>query len=277
MQALSSTIGSYGTTLVIIALTVLFGLERLFPLRAPTQRLGHRLLVNGIMSVLTFAVAAFLVRPSAIRALHWSMEHSFGVFHWVHVSFWLEVILSFLLMDLTFYYWHRLNHRVSFLWRFHNVHHVDPDLDASTGFRFHFGEVALSVFFRVVQSAVLGISLPVFILYEFVFQVETYFHHSCLRLPFGLEILLNLFIVTPRMHGIHHSQFHEETDSNFSVIFSFWDRVHKTFRWDIPQSQIIIGVPGYSEPSDNSMVNVLLVPFRKQKDYWLSHESRHFS
>jgi sterol desaturase/sphingolipid hydroxylase (fatty acid hydroxylase superfamily) len=62
-------------------------------------------------------------------------------------------IVAFLLLDLTFYYWHRANHVWPWLWRFHNVHHVDPDLDASTSFRFHFFEIGFSAAFRAAQIA----------------------------------------------------------------------------------------------------------------------------
>lgn len=253
---------------VLAVLVLLFTLERLFPLRRPTRRLPSRLLVNGAMSVLTLGVATFLVRPAALMTLSWSAENSFGLFHLIHTAPWLEGVLSFLLLDLSFYYWHRLNHALPFLWRFHNVHHLDPDLDASTGFRFHFAEVGISIIFRISQVGLLGLSLPVLIIYEFVFQVAVYFHHSNLHLPLSLERGMNYFFVTPRIHGIHHSQIREETDANYSVIFSFWDRVHRTFVWRVPQSEITIGVPGYSLPSDNLFYNVLLAPFRRQRAYW---------
>src|SRR6185503_18602759 len=105
---------------------------------------------------------------------------------------------------------------------------IDPDLDVSTGFRFHFGEIALSSIFRVVQIGLIGPSLTTFLVYELVFLVNTLFHHSNVRLPVDVERLLNKVFVTPRMHGIHHSQVRTELNSNFSVVFSWWDRLHRT-------------------------------------------------
>jgi sterol desaturase/sphingolipid hydroxylase (fatty acid hydroxylase superfamily) len=171
-------------------------------------------------------------------------------------------------MDLTFYWWHVANHRIPFLWRFHNVHHIDPDLDVSTAFRFHFGEVALSAGFRAIQVSAIGLSASMFVMYELVFQANTLFHHSNVRLPIRVERLLNLVLVTPRMHGIHHSQIRDETNSNYSVVFSWWDRLHRTLGVNIPQSEIVIGVPAYADPADNSLWNDLLLPFRRQRDYW---------
>jgi sterol desaturase/sphingolipid hydroxylase (fatty acid hydroxylase superfamily) len=186
----------------------------------------------------------------------------------------VQFIIAFLLMDLAFYWWHVANHRIPFLWRFHNVHHIDPDLDVSTAFRFHVGEVALSTAFRIVQVSVIGLSAWMFAAYEIVFQANTLFHHSNVRLPIGIERLLNLVIVTPRMHGIHHSQVRDETDSNFSVVFSWWDRLHRTLGLNIPQPEIVVGVPAYARPEDNRFWNAFLLPFHRQRDYWRGEDGR---
>jgi hypothetical protein len=106
------------------------------------------------------------------------------------------------------------------------------------------------------------------VVYELVFQANTLFHHSNVRLPIRIERLLNLVLVTPRMHGIHHSQVRDETNSNYSVVFSWWDRLHRTMGLNVPQSDIVIGVPGYSNPADNTLWNDLVLPFRPQRDYW---------
>ena len=246
----------------------LFILERALPLRHRTRPLLARLWLNLAISALAFGVAAALVRPAALAALNWSAEKPFGL---AHVLSWppaVQFVAGFLWMDLTFFWWHIANHRIPFLWRFHNVHHIDPDLDLSTGFRFHFGEVAMSAAFRVAQVAAIGISMPAFAAYEIAFQANTLFHHSNLRLPIRLERILNIILVTPRMHGIHHSQRRDETDSNYGVVFPWWDLLHRTLGLNVPQSEIKIGVPGYTRPDDNRFLNALTMPFRKQRDYW---------
>ncbi len=177
-------------------------------------------------------------------------------------------ILAFLGLDLSFYYWHRLNHRAPFLWRFHNCHHSDPDLDATTSFRFHPGEIVLSSSLRLVQGAIIAPVLSVVFAHELIFQACTFFHHSNIRMPKKLDWLLSYVIITPRMHGIHHSNYKSETDSNYGVIFSFWDRLHGTFRNSPAQKKITIGVPGYGSPEDNKTKELLKAPFKQQKDYW---------
>jgi sterol desaturase/sphingolipid hydroxylase (fatty acid hydroxylase superfamily) len=187
---------------------------------------------------------------------------------------WAEFALSFLLMDLGFYYWHAANHRVPILWRFHNVHHIDPDLDVTTALRFHFGEIALSSGFSLLAISLIGMSGWAFAVYQLVFQAEILFHHSNLRLPIGFERLLSKVIVTPRMHGIHHSQVRRENNSNFGTVFTWWDRLHRTLGLNTPQSEIVIGIPGYSREEDNRPANALLMPFQKQRDYWRAPDGK---
>jgi sterol desaturase/sphingolipid hydroxylase (fatty acid hydroxylase superfamily) len=256
------------TIVVVLVLATLFVVERFLPLRRGTRPLLGRLFVNFAISALAFATAVFLVRPAALSVLAWASERPFGLIHVMPMSAAVQFVIAFLLMDLAFYWWHVANHRISFLWRFHNVHHIDPDLDVSTAFRFHVGEVALSTAFRIVQVSAIGLSAWMFAIYEIVFQANTLFHHSNVRLPIRIERLLNFVIVTPRMHGIHHSQVRDETNSNYSVVFSWWDRVHRTIGLNIPQSEILIGVPGYAEAAENSFSNAFLLPFRRQRDYW---------
>ena len=253
---------------LVLLVTLLFVVERFAPLRRISRPLLGRLLVNVGMSMLVFAVAMVVVRPAALAVLQWAAGKPFGLIHLVPMPVAAQLVVACLLMDLTFYWWHVANHRIPFLWRFHNVHHIDPDLDVSTAFRFHVGEVALSAGFRVAQVGVIGPSAWMFAIYELVFQANTAFHHSNVRLPIQFERLLNLCLVTPRMHAIHHSQVRDETNSNYSVVFPWWDRLHRTLGLNIPQSDLVIGVPGYADRADNRFWNDLLLPFRRQRDYW---------
>ena len=251
-----------------VVFVFLFALERFFPLRKATRSLIARLFVNLAIAIFTFIAAIGMVQPAARWALGWSAGRHFGLVHFVALPAPFEFAVSFLLMDLAFYYWHVANHRVPFLWRFHNVHHIDPDLDVSTAFRFHFGEILLSTAFSLLQVSFIGPSAWVFGVYQLIFQAEVIFHHSNVRLPIGVERLLNKVVVTPRMHGIHHSQVQRENNSNFGTVFPWWDRFHRTLGVNIPQDEVVVGVPGYTLPEDNTLWNALLIPFRKQRDYW---------
>jgi sterol desaturase/sphingolipid hydroxylase (fatty acid hydroxylase superfamily) len=257
------------TSSILVALFgILLVLEQVFPLRRRVLSLLQHLVLNLGLSLIALLTAAALVKPFGATLLRWSAGNSIGLLHLLRLPPPVSLVAGFLLMDLSFYYWHRANHKIPLLWRFHNVHHIDADLDVSTAFRFHFGEIAFSAAFRVVQILLLGVSGWTYAIYELAFQANTMFHHSNIRLPAGIERVLNTALVTPRMHGIHHSQVEGETNSNFSTVFSFWDRLHRSLNTSVPQEKIVIGVPAYTGKDDLSFVRCLLVPFQKQRDYW---------
>jgi sterol desaturase/sphingolipid hydroxylase (fatty acid hydroxylase superfamily) len=154
------------------------------------------------------------------------------------------------------------------------VHHIDPDLDVSTAFRFHFVEVGFSAGFRAAQVLLIGPSLAALVVYEVAFELGTLFHHSNVRMPLAVERVLNRIFVTPRMHGIHHSDIREENLANFGVVFSWWDRLQRTLCLNVPQSEVTIGIPGYSSAGDNRLTRSLVMPFRAQRDYWAGPQGK---
>ena len=254
---------------VLAIFLVLFCLEALRPLRRPKRAWGPRWVLNGAVTALAFITGAFTVRPVALGAAAWIAGQGFGLLHLLPpLPFWARLAAGVLLMDLTFYYWHRLNHTWPLLWRFHNVHHLDPDLDLSTSFRFHFGEVLYSTAFRLLQVGLLGVLPVTYLTYEVLFNCATMFHHSNVRLPVRLERLVNKVLVTPRMHGVHHSVVAREAYSNYSVVFSLWDRLHRSLRLNVKQAEVVIGVPGYLLPRDNRLFPLLTLPFTGQRRYW---------
>src|SRR5437868_8151373 len=111
-----------------VLFALLFGLERVCPLRKGTRSLLGRLVVNVAVSALTFLAAATLVQPATHWALHLSASKPFGLIHLVTLPSWLELTLSFLLMDLAFYFWHLAIHRASFLFRLFIFHLTDSAL-----------------------------------------------------------------------------------------------------------------------------------------------------
>jgi sterol desaturase/sphingolipid hydroxylase (fatty acid hydroxylase superfamily) len=247
---------------------VLLLLESLVPLRRLKRARGPRYVVNGTLTGLGFLAGVLAVRPAALGAALWTQQHSIGLLHLAALPVWIQVAAGFLLMDLTFYYWHRLNHTRPLLWRFHNVHHADPDMDVTTSFRFHWGEVLYSTVFRLLQVSLIGVAPFTYLAYEVAFNSATMFHHSNMRLPVAWERRLNRVFVTPRMHGVHHSAVGPETNSNYSVIFSWWDRLNRSLTLNVAQREIVIGVPGYLKPGDNRIFPMLALPFAPQRPYW---------
>lgn len=136
-----------------------------------------------------------------------------------------------------------------------------------------FGELLLSSGFRTGQIVVFGVDPFTLVLFETMIAAAAQFHHANVRLPLRLERALNLLFVTPRMHGIHHSLVRSETDSNFPTVFSFWDRLHRTNRLDVPQGEVVIGVPGCRDAGELSFLGCLLLPFRPLRPWRLADGS----
>jgi sterol desaturase/sphingolipid hydroxylase (fatty acid hydroxylase superfamily) len=252
--------GAAITTAVVLG----FLAEQRAPLRARTRPLGERLLVNVAMVALAALVLRLAMIPAAVAVAAAGERAGVGLLRWLPLPSPAAAVVGFLLLDWTVYVWHRLNHRAPLLWRFHVVHHTDLDLDVSTAFRFHAGELLLSIAWRSAQIVLLGIGPGLVLVYETAMEAATAFHHSNWRLPRGLERVLNLVLVTPRMHGIHHSVVEREASSNWSVIFSWWDRVHRTLRLGVPNEVLTIGLPAYRDSRALGALALLALPFKRQ-------------
>jgi sterol desaturase/sphingolipid hydroxylase (fatty acid hydroxylase superfamily) len=181
---------------------------------------------------------------------------------------WLEAPLAVALMDYTLYLWHVLMHRSPWLWRLHLPHHVDLDLDASTALRFHFSELVVSIVWRAGQVALIGVSPPAYSGWQKLLMFSILFHHSNVELPIELERWLSRIIVTPRLHGIHHSIIRDETDSNWSSGLTLWDWLHGTLKLNVPQRAIVIGVPAYRQSEQVSLGKIIRMPFTSQPPSW---------
>jgi sterol desaturase/sphingolipid hydroxylase (fatty acid hydroxylase superfamily) len=148
----------------------------------------------------------------------------------------------------------------------HEAHHADRDLDASTAARFHFLEFIASVPWRCAQITVIGVGPRALALWQKLTLAEVLFHHSNLRLPRVLERALAAFVVTPRLHGIHHSVVRAERDSNYSSGLTLWDRLHGSARLDLERDDVKIGLPAIDGPGGMTFVKTLAVPFRVSQE-----------
>lgn len=258
----------FSATLVVGAFGTLLWSERRRPLRRAVEnkltRNARNLAVAGVAAV----ALQFVERPVIAPLAALVERRKWGLLKRLPLPQWMEVALAVVLLDYTLYVWHVLTHRVPLLWRFHLVHHVDLDLDASTALRFHFGELGFSVAWRAVQVLALGITPLSLSAWQNFLYVSILFHHSNVRLPVRTEQRLNLLLVTPRMHGIHHSLVRAETNSNWSSGLSLWDRMHGTLKLNVPQEEITIGVPAYRQPEEVRLTSILKMPFGEERSVW---------
>lgn len=173
------------------------------------------------------------------------------------------LLLDLLLLDLWIYFWHRANHELPWLWRFHQVHHRDLFLDTTTALRFHFGELLLSALARAAVIVLAAVPLASVLVFEGLVTASALFHHSNVRLPPALERALARVIITPSRHWVHHHAVRRDTDSNYGTILSGWDALFGSRSATQRTPDLTIGVEGAAELS---LPRLLLLPWRGTRE-----------
>ena len=239
--------------------------ERRRPLRRRFEAPWRRDLRNlGVAAVGALALQ-LCERPLSDPLADAVGRRRWGLLKQLPLPRWLELPLMVALMDYTLYVWHVGLHRIPLLWRMHRAHHSDLEVSASTAFRLHFTELALSGPWRAAQVSLLGVDRTGLEAWRTFTVLAILFHHSNLRLPLALERRLVRVIVTPRMHGIHHSIVPDEVDANWSSGLSLWDRLHGTLRLDRPQRDEALGLVDVRRPEEVRLKEALLLPFSRPR------------
>ena len=247
--------------LLIGGVAALLWLERKRPLRMAVEPGLRRVARNVAVGVLTAATVSAIERPIVTRVAAIAGRRGWGIVPRLGASTGVATAAGVVLMDYTLYWWHVLLHRVPALWRMHEPHHIDRDLDTSTALRFHFAEFLASIPWRCAQVIVIGAGPRVLALWQKLTLAEVLFHHSNVRLPRAIERLASLLVVTPRLHGLHHSVDRRERDSNYSSGLTLWDRLHGTAHLDLQRDDVEIGLPGFERMQDVTLERTLALPF----------------
>ncbi len=252
--------------LAVGTFVALYAFERKQPLRRQVEQKEIGTIRNLAIASAAGLAMNFFEKPVTDKLTRFVERKNFGLSKTFRLPKFLETILAVVLLDYTLYLWHVLTHKISFLWRFHRIHHADLNLTASTGIRFHFGEITISVLFRAGQVLLIGVSPKALNIWQSLLFLSILFHHSNVRLPKRFEEKLQKIIVTPRLHGIHHSIQQDKMNSNWSSGLTIWDFLHKTFRSNVPQGEIIIGVAEFDEQNKVTLDKMLIAPFVKMEN-----------
>ena len=252
--------------LTVGAIAGVMWLERRRPLRKPVEPGVSRIARNVAVGAITAATVSAIERPVVTALAAHSERRKWGLTWHLPVSARTKTALAIVLMDYTLYWWHVLLHRVPFLWRLHEPHHIDRDLDLSTAVRFHFTEFLASIPWRCAQIVAIGVAPETLKLWQRLTLAEVLFHHSNVQLPRPLERALARVLVTPRMHGLHHSVLRDERDSNFSSGLTAWDELHRTARIDWRRDDVVIGLPEYQCAPRVELVETLTLPFKSASE-----------
>lgn len=213
----------------------------------------------------------FLISSLFVQALTYlSLAPSLAILKhtdWAGFRAWVgsqNVVLQFLaimlLTDLVQYWLHRGFHRVSFLWRFHSIHHSAKVMDWCAGSRMHFLEIVCLRGFTIIPMYVLGFSESAMYAYIFFVYLLSTFVHSNIRFEFGF---LKHWLVTPQFHHWHHGIEREAIDVNFAVHFPFLDRLFGTYY--LPADGRWPSGYGINDPMPKGFFRQMLYPFQRAK------------
>ena len=233
------------------------------------KRLHTRLLrwTNNLGLVFLNSFVIRLVLPLAtIGVAQFAQQHELGLFNQINVHPVILIVLTIVIFDMAIYWQHRLFHVVPVLWRLHKMHHVDQDIDVTTGSRFHPIEIILSLLIKFALVLLLGPSLLAVMLFEIILNGTAMFNHANVALPKKVDRFLRPWLVTPDMHRVHHSTILDESNANYGFNLSVWDRLFNSYVAQPSKGHdgMEIGVRGYTEVKQTQMLpGMLWMPFAK--------------
>jgi sterol desaturase/sphingolipid hydroxylase (fatty acid hydroxylase superfamily) len=258
-------LGIFASAFVLIALWELVG-----PRRALTAPKTVRWTNNVGLAVVNIFFVRVLFPSAAVGIAILADERGVGLLNAFPVPYPVAMILSLLALDLMMYLVHLMFHAVPALWRMHRVHHADIDFDLTTGVRFHPIQIVLSVPIKFAVIFVLGPPVLAVLVFEALFNAVLVFSHANIRIPTGVDRVLRWFIVTPDAHRVHHSLDATETNSNFGLALTWWDRLFGTYRAEpaAGHERMTIGVEQFRTRRDSWLDRLLLQPFRDDLGFY---------
>ncbi|MCM3872303.1 MAG: sterol desaturase family protein [Pyrinomonadaceae bacterium] len=239
---------------------LLWLLETIIPLyRYQHSRVRHAIpnVALAVMLVLTNLALSFASAYLAGFTIH----NGVGLFTLLALPPWSRALLGIVGLDLFAYFAHVMLHKSWLGWQFHRVHHSESAVDVTTTFRQHPGETLWRILWQLAAILVFGIPLWVVIVYLILSSLNAQMEHANINMNRSLDRLLRLLIVTPHMHKVHHSQDQRETDSNYSNIFSFWDRGFRTYLGELDFRKLRYGLDGFDVKERQTLRGLLKMPF----------------
>jgi sterol desaturase/sphingolipid hydroxylase (fatty acid hydroxylase superfamily) len=249
---------------LIILCGLLWSLESVIPLyRFQLGRWRHAA-PNLALTVLLILTNVTLSLGTAYLAA-FAAQRGVGLLPWLGLAPWVALVLGVAGMDCFTYLAHVLLHKTQLGWCFHRVHHSDSEVDVTTAFRQHPGETIWRILWQLAAIVVFGVPLWVAAVYLTVSALNAQLEHANIKVPDQPDRWLRLVIVTPNMHKAHHSRAQCETDSNYSNIFSGWDRLGGTYTAAIDLAQFRYGLDGFDGDDQQSLAGLLRLPFLREK------------
>jgi sterol desaturase/sphingolipid hydroxylase (fatty acid hydroxylase superfamily) len=252
-------------SLFFLVLGVMAAWEHAAPARVPHEPWWRRWRTNVGVAAFNTLLLRVALPSTAIGMAEFAAAHGWGLLNHFAVPAWIAVATCAFALDLVVYFQHVVFHSVPLLARLHAAHHADPEIDATTGIRFHPIEIALSMLVKYAAIIVLGAPALAVLLFELLLNLTALFNHGNVRLPPALDSALRWILVTPDMHRIHHSVIAAERNSNYGFCLAAWDRLFGTYTAEPAggQAGLRIGLIDYPDARvSTTFAGLISIPFR---------------
>ena len=227
----------------------------------PHERMKPALRTNLGLWGIDALIMAVVCGACGWTVAQWGADRGLGLLAWLGAGSWTASLLGILALDAVSYAWHRANHQLPFLWRFHQVHHGDAAFHVTTALRFHPGELLMALPVRLAAVLLLGVPPEGVLLFELIFGVANLLEHGNFDRPEPVEPFVQRVLITPALHRTHHSADWQELNTNFGTVLSIWDRLARTLRSSSAARRIATGLPDRVASQPPSVSESLLLPF----------------
>ena len=248
----------------VTGLALMFTIESIFPARSWQTPRKRRLLFHAGLALLNAAIIGLIATAPLMLWINLVHSRGWGIAPMLGLAGVVEIMASLVVLDLFNYWWHRFNHQIHFLWRFHKVHHVDTHVDVTTSLRFHPGELLIStIITKAIWFIIWGPSLTAILIFQSAITAASQFHHTNIDFTDTVENAIRKIIVTPRYHAGHHTVSKRTAQANYGTIFIFWDKIFGSYQEPVMEELKTLGLRRGRE-SDLSYASTLRAPFSSE-------------
>jgi sterol desaturase/sphingolipid hydroxylase (fatty acid hydroxylase superfamily) len=217
----------------------------------------------NLLFLVTTVILNLIFGIATIAVCNYVTQNKIGLINWFALPTWAVIFVGLFVGDLFGQYIpHYIMHKIKWMWKFHMVHHSDTHVDVTTGTRHHPGEWLFRETFMILGVLLMGMPVWLYFLYRSTAALFTHFNHANIIVPEWIDRPISWIFVSPNMHKIHHHYKRPYTDSNYSNIFSLWDRLLGTFKYTDPKT-LRYGLDVLDDTTDENLAYQFKIPFDK--------------
>jgi alkylglycerol monooxygenase len=183
---------------------------------------------------------------------------------------WVNYGIAFIALDFSFYWGHRVSHRVNYFWNVHLIHHSSEEFNLACALRQAISDFIHAFTIFLIPAAVLGVPEVIIVVVAPLHTLLQYWYHTRVIGKLGF---LEYIIVTPSQHRVHHAMNPLYLDKNYSAIFCFWDRLFGTFQEELASEPPVYGITRPAQTYNPITINfqhlILMIKDAWHADKWV--------